>query len=278
MASLKLIAGNVNRISFQFYNEQGKLIVSLTNPVARLYSTLTGELITTIPLTYNPSNLSFEANFSPSENLNGTYYFIATGVDENGILRKTIQFVDILPVSANYLLLNYDQVIKFINDTSIDYSILPSLILTATEWVQDKVGKVILSTTIQEKLKLSGEFIYLTKYPVLQVLELKNALNNEPITNFEIVNKDSGVIKIQNNTDVIPYGLALTEVSIKYIAGYNPIPETFYTAIGMIVGYMYDRVKYQNFDRIRMLGVEGVLAKDVLDKILELLTPYIKVS
>ena len=46
-----------------------------------------------------------------------------------------------------------------------------------------------------------------------------------------------------------------TLLIVNYTAGYNPIPETIYTAIAMIVGYLYDRAKYMNFDRIRMLGV-----------------------
>lgn len=281
--AIKLTAGYLCKVEFKFYDEYGNVITNLSNAKATLYSTITGESLETLNLNFNSQTNSFEATFTPSNDLQGTYYFIATGYDTNNVLRKSILFVDIVPLTANYMLIGYEQATKFINDVNIDYTVLPSLIITAVEWVQDKLGKVIFPLAVSERISVSGgEYIYLSKYPVIQIKKIVNADNQEEITNYTILNKDSGIIKLEKVPTErtvlfsdIPY---ISQVNIEYIAGYNPIPETIYTAIGMLVGYMYDRAKYQNFDRIRMLGVEGILSKDVINRILEILMPYIKVS
>lgn len=281
--ALKLTSGYPCKVSFKFYDEEGNLLINLINPTATLYSSLTGEVVySNLALELSLDTNSFELIFTPDSNLSGTYYFIAQGVDIYGILRKTSLFVDIIPITGNYLLIGYEQAIKFINDTTIDYSILPALIQTALEWVQDLLGKNIFPQRIQESLSIISNFIYTSKYPILEIKEIKTLPDNQILStdNYIIYNANSGIIKLlikdkQSNriiTDFYNY----SEILIDYIAGYNPIPETIYTAIGMVVGYLYDRAKYQNFDRIKMIGVEGYISKDTLQKIKEILSPFIK--
>jgi len=284
--AIRLTSGYPCKVSFRFFDEQGNILTDIDNPKATLYSTITGEaILTNLSLDFNPDTNTFDLVFTPDSDLSGTYYFIASGNDSYGINRKASLFVDIVPLPANYLLIGYDQAVKFINDQTIDYSVLPSLIYTAVEWVQDLLGRVIFPTRITERLMLSGEFLYLTKYPLIRVNSIINAETNQVIENtkYIVYNANSGIIKFtdirvirERDLDLYVYDKVLREAIVDYVAGYNPIPETIYTAIGMVVGYLYDRAKYQNFDRIRMLGVEGYISKDVLQKIKEILSPYMK--
>jgi len=275
VANLKLTAGSPSKIVFRFYDEQGQLLTGLSSVSANLYSSATGSLISSgLPLTYDSTNQYYYLIYTPPTTLSGTYYFVALGIHD-GIERRAIVFVDILPSNANISLINYDQVIKFINDINVDYSVLPSLIYTATEWVQDLIGRIILPKSFKEKLPVVDGKVYLNYFPLLSIVSLTDKEGNL-LTDYSIESKELGILEVKES--ILPTERKkLPFVVVEYIAGYDPIPDTIYTAIGMIVGYLYDRAKYMNFDRIRMLGVEGILAKDVLLKVKEILTPYIKV-
>lgn len=275
--AIKLTVGYPSKIIFKFYDENGNLLTDLSNISANLYSSLTGETIEeNLSLSYDSNNQYYYLIYTPSTDLAGTYYFIATGEDSEGIKRASIVFVDILPEETNFLLIDYDKATKFISDINIDYSILPSLILTATEWVQDVIGKIIFPKTFEEKLKIFNKKVYLSNFPILQINSIKDSSGNE-ITDYSIYSKDLGILEINIKPTSEIKVKTETLITVNYTAGYNPIPETIYTAIAMVVGYLYDKTKYMSFDRIRMLGVDGILSKDVLEKIKEILMPYIKV-
>lgn len=275
--AIKLTVGYPSKIIFKFYDENGNQLTDLSNVSANLYSSLTGETIEeNLSLSYDSNNQYYYLIYTPSTDLAGTYYFIATGEDSEGIKRTSTVFVDILPEETNFLLIDYDKATKFISDINVDYSILPSLILTATEWVQDVIGKIIFPKTFEEKLKIFNKKVYLSNFPILQINSIKDSSGNE-ITDYSIYNKDLGILEINiKPTSEIKVKTEIL-ITVNYTAGYNPIPETIYTAIAMVVGYLYDKTKYMSFDRIRMLGVDGILSKDVLEKIKEILMPYIKV-
>ena len=275
--AIKLTAGYPSKIIFKFYDENGDLLTDLSNTSATLYSSLTGEAIEeNLSLSYDSDNQYYYLIYTPSSDLSGTYYFVATGDDSEGIKRTSTVFVDILPETSNLLLVDFDKVTKFINDINIDYSVLPSLILVATEWVQDITGKIVLPKTFEEEVKIFNKKVYLSKFPILQINSITDKNGNE-ITNYSIYNSELGILKVDVVNAAEIRVKTETLLIVNYTAGYNPIPETIYTAIAMIVGYLYDRAKYMNFDRIRMLGVDGILSKDVLDRVKEILMPYIKV-
>ena len=275
--AIKLTAGYPSKIIFKFYDENGNLLTDLSNTSATLYSSLTGEVIEeNLSLNYDSGNQYYYLIYTPSSDLSGTYYFVATGDDSEGIKRTSTVFVDILPETSNLLLVDFDKVTKFINDINIDYSVLPSLILVATEWVQDIIGKIVLPKTFEEEVKVFNKKVYLSKFPILQINSITDKNGNE-ITNYSIYNSELGILKVDVVNAAEIRVKTETLLIVNYTAGYNPIPETIYTSVAMIVGYLYDRAKYMNFDRIRMLGVDGILSKDVLDRVKEILMPYIKV-
>ncbi len=275
--AIKLTVGYPSKIIFKFYDENGNLLTDLSNTSATLYSSLTGEAIEeNLSLNYDSGNQYYYLIYTPSSDLSGTYYFVATGDDSEGIKRTSTVFVDILPETSNLLLVDFDKVTKFINDINIDYSVLPSLILVATEWVQDIIGKIVLPKTFEEEVKVFNKKVYLSKFPILQINSITDKNGNE-ITNYSIYNSELGILKVDVVNAAEIRVKTETLLIVNYTAGYNPIPETIYTSVAMIVGYLYDRAKYMNFDRIRMLGVDGILSKDVLDRVKEILMPYIKV-
>jgi len=275
--AIKLTAGYPSKIIFKFYDENGNLLTDLSNTSATLYSSLTGKAIEEdLSLNYDSGNQYYYLIYTPSSDLSGTYYFVATGDDSEGIKRTSTVFVDILPETSNLLLVDFDKVTKFINDINIDYSVLPSLILVATEWVQDITGKIVLPKTFEEEVKIFNKKVYLSKFPILQVNSITDKNGNE-ITNYSIYNSELGILKVDIRSAAEIRVKTETLLIVNYTAGYNPIPETIYIAIAIIVGYLYDRAKYMNFDRIRMLGIDGILSKDVLDRVKEILMPYIKV-
>lgn len=268
--NLRIFAGNSAKILFSFYDESGNLLNNLSSVTADLYSSLDNSIIdSNLSLSLSSDNNNYELIYTPDNNLNGTYYFRAKGIDPDGILRFSTVFVDIIPLSSSISIITPDLASKYINDFNIDYSILPILIETATDWVRDLVGGSIFPESIVEYVKVFDKKIYLSKFPILSINYVKDKDGN--ILDYYILEQDTGILKLGDNVKD-----TIDEVVVSYVAGYNPIPSSIYTAIAMIVGYLYDKMKYQSFDRIKLSSLTAVISDNVLEKIKEILQPYIK--
>lgn len=279
MATVKLIAGQPNKVEFKFYDEVGNVVTSFNSaPQATLYNTLdNSEVDTGLSLNFNGVNNNFYLIYTPSSDLSGTFYFVASGIDTSGVLRKSIVFVDILPIGESDLVISIDFAVKFIDDINIDYSIVPQLILTAKEWIKNKIGGALLPEQKQERIYLfEDNKFYTSFYPILKVNSLKDSNDND-ISNYTILDKNIGLFEIGKNSFKNLINDSNNYIVIDYITGFNPIPDTIYTAIGLLVGYLYKETKYQNYDRIKMVGVDSILSKDNLSRIESLLRPYIRV-
>lgn len=278
--ALKLIAGQQGKVVFSFYDEQGNILTNITNPIANLYSSKDGSLVDSdLSISFDTAGQEYFLLYTPDVSLNGTYYFIASGTDSLGIARKSTVFVDILPLEKVDFLVDYNYIAKFIDDINIDYSVLPSLVLTARDWINDYIGGILLPKSFQEKYYIPEDDtkIFLENFPILEIKSIVDNFGNA-ITDYTILDSKAGILELNTSTTLTLYRLptSIEYLIIDYVAGYNPIPETVYTALAMLVGYLYRLMKYQNYDRIRMLSVDAILSDSTLDKIKELLKPFAK--
>lgn len=269
--SLKLYKNQLSRITFSVLNETGKFVEQLTNVQVNLYSVKTNSVVysqTYNSLDLDPTTNTFEFDFTPPNTLEaGSYYFKIQGKDEDNFDRHAIVFVDILDTSSvtNYIPVHI--IAKYVNDVNPDYSLLPLFIHSAITFIESYIGQKIIPAVYESYYYSSSEEIkvLLEATPLLEIIEVKDRSGVD--LGYEILDKRIGLVLVSNGGK---------EFSIKYKAGWGSIPDLIISCVGLLVGLMYDKMKYQSFERMNIGGLITQIDNKALENILKMLMPFVK--
>ena len=284
----RIVAGQASKITFYFYDNAGNTI-TVTSPTATLYTTIGATAVdTNISISSGVSN-QYYVIYTPGVTLSGTYYMVASGLDTDNVTRYSTKFLEIIEPQYNRSLLTVEDVLKYVDSEIVDNTLLEPLIWTASEWVENYIGGVIFPTTITKEYYQPVDLkeLRLNYTPVIQVDAIYSCIDGGDDvevdnTSYNLVDYDTGLIKLNSAYSIIGVtklnSAYSVEYKVSYVAGFNPIPDTIYTAVGLLVGQLYNKIKYQNITRLKIETISATIDKDAINQIKEMLIPFRKVN